>query len=255
MKTTWREIFCVMIILVRLHFSSGAQFIEVAQTNIPKYQFGLSVGTFVYQGDLTPDPLGSYRTLRPVINLFGSKFLSPSFALRGNLAFGSLHGDDAAYDHPEYRRERNFNFHSPLLETSAIAEWSILRSNFISHGFAPYVFAGGALTFLHIHRDYSNLNAEYFGTNSDVIAGLNRDLQHSPPTLIWAIPVGVGVRYYFSDKIGISAETTYRIMSNDYLDGFSYAANPAHGDHYYSHTIGVVYRIGKKNTLDCPGFK
>jgi len=64
--------------------------------------------------------------------------------------------------------------------------------------------------------------------------------------------VGVGVRYYLSDKIGISAETTYRVMSNDYLDGFSQAANPAKGDHYYSHTIGAVYRLGKKNTLDCP---
>jgi Domain of unknown function (DUF6089) len=249
MKSILKEILCVIVILARINFTTEAQ------SNIPKFQFGISAGAFIYQGDLTPSALGSYKTLRPAINLFASKFLSSSFALRGNLAFGGLRGNDAVYDHPEYRQQRNFNFRSPVIEASALAEWNVLGRNYASRGFSPYVFAGGGISFLRIRRDYSNLNAEYFGTTSELITGLNTDVQRSPPRVLVVLPVGVGVRYYLSDKIGISAETSYRVMSNDYLDGFSQSANPKRGDHYYSHTVGVVYRIGKKNLMDCPVVK
>jgi Domain of unknown function (DUF6089) len=249
MKPILKEILCVIVIMIRINF------IAEAQSNIPKFQFGISAGAFVYQGDLTPSALGSYKTLRPAINLFASKLFSPSFALRGNLAFGGLKGDDAKYDHPAYRQQRNFNFASPVLEISGIAEWNILGRNYVSRGFSPYLFAGAGFSLLKIRRDYSRLNTEYFGSGSDLITGLTADAQRSLPRGLLVLPVGVGTRYYLSDRIGISAETSYRIMSNDYLDGFSRAANPAKGDHYYSHTIGVVYRLGKKNTLGCPVVK
>jgi hypothetical protein len=223
-----------------------------SQTNNPKFQFGVGAGTFIYQGDLTPSSLGSYRTLKPVIILFASNFFSPSLSLRANLAFGGLKGDDAKYSHPEYRRQRNFNFHSPVTEISGIAEWNVLGRNYGSKGFAPYLFAGVGYSFLRIKRDWSNLNTEYFSTESILMTRLSEDAQHSLPKGLLVLPVGVGARYYLSDKIGISAETSYRLASTDYLDGFSRSANPSKNDHYYSHTIGVVYRLGKKNMLDCP---
>jgi hypothetical protein len=39
------------------------------------------------------------------------------------------------------------------------------------------------------------------------------------------------------------------------VDGFSYAADPNQKDFYHSHTIGLVYRFGKNNQLDCPAMK
>ncbi|HKZ67539.1 MAG TPA: DUF6089 family protein [Chitinophagaceae bacterium] len=223
-----------------------------AQANVAKFQFGISAGTFIYQGDLTPSSIGSYKTLRPAINIFAAKLFSSSFSLRANLAFGKLKGDDAKYDNPEYRQQRNFNFRSPVAEISGIAEWNILGRNYVSRGFSPYLFAGMGYSFLKIKRDWSNLNTEYFGTESELITGLSTDAQHSLPKGLLVFPVGIGARYYLSDKIGISAETSYRFASTDYLDGFSKAANPAKSDHYYTHTIGLVYRLGKKNMLDCP---
>jgi hypothetical protein len=234
---------------VRIYLTAGAQ------TNVAKFQFGINAGAFVYQGDLTPETLGSYKTLRPTISLFASKFFSSSFAFRGNLALGKLRGNDAVYDQPAYRQHRNFNFRSPVIELSGIAEWNVLGRNYTSRGLAPYLFAGGGISLVKIKRDYSHLDAEYFPSTAEVITGLTADAQHSLPKALLVLPVGIGVRYYLSDRIGISAETSYRIMSNDYLDGFSLAANPAKGDHYYSHTIGVVYRVGKKNTLDCPAIR
>jgi hypothetical protein len=237
------------LILIQINFNAQAQ------TSIQKFQFGVSIGTFVYQGDLAPSALGSYKTLKPAINLFASKLMSPSFALRGNLAFGKLKGDDAKYSSPAYRQQRNFYFTSPVVELSAIAEWNILGRNYISRGLSPYLFAGIGYSFLKIKRDYSRLNTEYFSSESALMTGLPADAQHSLPHGLLVLPVGAGTRYYLSDRIGISAEISYRLMSSDYLDGFSKAANPTKSDHYYIYSIGALYRIGKKNTLGCPVMK
>jgi hypothetical protein len=223
-----------------------------SQTNNPKFQFGVGAGAFIYQGDLTPSSLGSYKTLKPVINLFAAKFFSPSLSLRANLAFGGLKGDDAKYIYPEYRKQRNFNFRTPVAEISGVSEWNVLGRNYISKGFAPYLFAGVGYSFLKIKRDWNNLNTGYFSAESALMTGLSEDVQHSLPKGLLVLPVGIGARYYLSDQIGISAETSYRLVSTDYLDGFSRAANPSKNDHYYSHSVGIVYRLGKKNMLDCP---
>jgi hypothetical protein len=249
MKSILKEAVCLVVIM------SGIIFGVNAQTNIPKFQFGLGAGAIVYQGDLTPTATGSYKTMKPAINLFASRLFSPSFALRGNLVFGKLKGDDAKYDHPEYRQQRNFNFTSPVVEISGIAEWNVLGKNYVSRGFSPYLFAGMGYSFLKISRDYSNLNLEYFSAGSELITGLSIDAQHSLPKGLLVFPVGAGARYYLSDRIGISAEASYRLMSNDYLDGFSQAANSTKGDHYVIYSVGAVYRLGKKNTLGCPVMK
>jgi len=223
-----------------------------SQTNNPKFQFGVGAGTFVYQGDLAPSSLGSYKTIRPVVNFFAAKFFTPSLSLRANLAIGGLKGDDAKFSNPEYRQQRNFNFHSPIAEITGIGELNFLGRNYVSKGLAPYMFAGVGYSFLKIKRDWSQLNTEYFPAESELIIGLAEDEQHAPPRGLLVFPVGIGARYYLSDKVGISVETSYRLVSTDYLDGFSQAANASKNDHYYSHTLGIVYRIGKKNMLDCP---
>jgi opacity protein-like surface antigen len=246
MKLILKTVSCLFVILGGINFKTDAQ------TNIPKFQFGAGIGTFVYMGDLTPSSLGSYKTLKPALNVFASKLFSPSFALRAGLTIGKLKGDDAKYDQPDYRQQRNFNFTSPVTEISGLAEWNILGRNYSGRGFSPYLFGGIGYSFLKIRRDWSNLNLLYFGTESELVTGLTTDAQQSLPKGLLVFPVGAGARYYLSDKIGISAETSYRLMSTDYLDGFSQAANPAKNDHYHSYTIGVVYRLGKKNTLDCP---
>ena len=115
-------------------------------------------------------------------------------------------------------------------------------------------FRGRRRKFLRIQRDYSQLNTEYFGTTSPIVTGLNTDIQHSPPRVLLVLPVGVGVRYYFSDRIGISAESSYRIMSNDYLDGFSQSVDLVRGDHYYSAYRWSGLSNWKKEYAGMPGF-
>jgi len=226
-----------------------------AQLTSSSLEIGASVGTFVYQGDLTPSRFGSFKTQRPGIGIHAAKILSSSLSARINFAIGSLHGDDGKYDKPEFRQQRNFNFSSPLIEVSGLIAWNPLRKNYKDKGLSPYLFGGAGVSFLDIRRDWSNFNAVYFGESSDLPGRLSTDANHSTPSFIPVIPVGAGIRYNLSPRIALTAEGSYRFVFTDYLDGFSVAANPKQNDHYHTMNVGAVYRLGKKNKLDCPVVK
>ena len=219
-----------------------------AQVDLSKFEIGLTGGVFVYQGDLTPSPIGSYRTLRPAVNLFVNRILNPSFSLRTSLFYGGLSGNDAAYKIPEWRQQRNFNFTARALELSELLLWNAWSTD---RKFTPYVFGGIGLSFLNIKRDWSQFNGEFFSAE-DLASRLAEDLAQNPPKLIPVVPIGIGLRYSITKNLSAIAETAYRFTRTDYLDGFSKAANPDLYDHYQSHTIGVLYKFGKKSNLNCP---
>jgi hypothetical protein len=223
-----------------------------AQGTIHKYEWGAAISSFIYQGDLTPARLGSYRTMRWGINLFANRILGPSFSLRASLFIGGLRGDDARYNLPEWRKERSFNFRTPLLELAPMLVWDPMRRNYADRGFSTYFLAGAGFTFLRIKRDWSNFNAAYFGETAGLPAGLTQDIDHGLPKIIPVIPLGIGFRYQVTPQLAVSAESVYRLSYTDYLDGFSKAANPDRNDHYQTISIGAVYRKGKKNNTDCP---
>jgi len=227
-----------------------------AQRDFSKYEIGINAGTFVYQGDLTPSKLGSYRTLKPDLNIYVNKLISPTFSLRTNFYFGKLKGDDSKYSLPEYRQQRNFLFKSPVFEISELVVADLLQNNLARpySRLSPYVFAGIGFSFLKIKRDWSRFNAEYFSAETSTLEGLAADQQHALPRMIPTVPLGVGVRYPLSKKISITAETSYRFTFTDYLDGFSKAANDKRKDSYQSHNIGLIYQFGKPSSLKCPTF-
>jgi hypothetical protein len=229
---------------------STAPFLN-AQIDLSKYEIGLSGGVFVYQGDLTPQRLGSYKTLKPQFALHLYRILSPSFSVRLNLNRGKLYGNDAVYNNPEWRQQRNFNFTTPVTELSLQGVWNILQAR--SPRFSPYLFAGAGISFLKIKRDWSNLDPALFGEGSDAQAGLVTDAAKTLPRVIPVVPVGAGVRYALSDRFSLTGETSYRLSFTDYMDGFSKSANPGKNDHYLSHSIGIIYSFGKKDKkLGCP---
>ena len=227
-----------------------------AQLNILKYEIGVGAGIFVYQGDLTPSRLGSYKTLKPACSVSLTKIISPMFSLRSSISLGALKGDDSKYDEPAYRKQRNLKFSSPIVEISELLVADLLKNNSPKRyfGFSPFVFTGIGFSFLNIKRDYSGFNEEYFAGETRTIEGLNADAKHTLPKLIPVIPMGIGIKYSITEKISINAETTYRLTFTDYIDGFSQAANAARKDSYQSHTVGIAYRFLTNNSVKCPVF-
>ena len=235
-------------------FFIGSRLSSYAQPDFSKYEVGINAGSFIYQGDLTPSALGSFKTWKPAFGISLSRILNRSFSVRLNLALGEIKGDDAKYSSPAWRQQRNFNFNSPLTEVSAMMVWNVLGKNGdeFNSGISPYLFAGIGYSFLNIKRDWSNMNTTVFSPESAVQAGLVQDAAHSLPNAIPVLPLGIGVRYSLSPHISVDAESSYRFTFTDYLDGFSQSANPSKKDHYYSHSIGIIYSFIKKNIVRCP---
>jgi hypothetical protein len=237
-------------------FSSIFFFTPVkAQVNKSKFEIGALLSGFVYQGDLTPRRYGSFETTRPGFSLFGSLLISPSFALRGNFAYGGLRGDDALYKYPVYRQQRNFNFRTPVTELSLLLSWSLLADQLDNRRISPYLFSGGGISFLRIKRDWSQFNASHFGEEPELIERLGEDQAVMPPRTIPVIPVGGGFRYRLSERIALTVESSYRLLFTDYLDGFSRAANPGKKDNYHTTSAGITFRMGKNDILGCPVLK
>lgn len=226
-----------------------------AQEKAPGFEIGAGLAGFVYQGDLTPNPVGSIVTTRPGLVVSAGKILNASFHVRVALSAASLRGDETKYGNPEYRKFRAFTFSTPLIELSPQLVWNPLGRNYSTKGFTPYLFGGAGLVWFNIKRDYSGFDAAYFGDATDIADRLVHDEQQRLPAFRIVIPVGAGIRYSLSERIAINAESAYRFPFTDYLDGYSQSANPEHTDHYHSISAGLIYRIGYKNTLACPVIK
>jgi opacity protein-like surface antigen len=225
----------------------------LAQFTPSKWEIGINVGTLIYQGDLSESSFGYTNSLKPSVELWVSKSLDPYFSIRANLLQGSLGADESTYAAPAYRRHRNLSFNSPVTEVSAELVWDINGKTY-SEGmrrFSPYLFAGAGFAILHVNRNWSRFDTTYFNSQSTASLGLGMDTLHKTPTFLPIIPVGIGLRYMVSDRIFINAEATYRITSSDYIDGFSYSANPDKNDHYYGLSLGVSYRFGWTG-ISCP---
>jgi hypothetical protein len=224
-----------------------------------KWMAAINGGLLIYQGDLTPSAVGSYKTASPVVGFSFARIINPYFAIRGNAAFGKLKADDAAYNNPAWRKSRALNFSTPVTELSAQVVWNPFgnNSNELGMRLTPYIFAGAGVSFVNIKRDYSKLDTTVFAFNSKTTAGLVQDLADNTPRSLFIMPVGAGLSYYLSKRWSLNYELNFRYTFTDYLDGFSYVANPRQKDYYHSHTIGLVYRFGGNGNdkFGCPVMK
>ena len=91
----------------------------------PFYEFGLNLGRMVYQGDLTPSPIGSFSTSRTSFGLIAAKVLPYSFSARASFVHSGLSGNDGIYKTPAYRQKRLAG--SLTVLGGAILSWIIYR--------------------------------------------------------------------------------------------------------------------------------
>ncbi len=214
---------------------------------------GLNGGVYIYQGDLTPQALGSLHTIKPGFSLFAKKPINHFLAARLHISIASLKGDDSRYSVPEYRKQRNFYFTSSLKEFSGQLVWNIRGMNYEDRGIQPYLFTGAGLSLIRVRKDYSRMDLSVFGEGSDVWSGLVADNAHGTPRALFSVPVGVGAEYPISNRFSVNIETAYRFIFSDYLDGFSQSANPKLQDHYHSTSVGLIYKFGNRDKgIACP---
>lgn len=244
MKVTLTAIVVISFLLITV--KSNAQFYK-------DMSVGLNGGIYVYQGDLTPERIGSFRTMQPGFSLFAKKPINYFLAARVHISIAKLVGDDSRYSNPEFRQQRNFYFTTPVKEFSAQFVWNVLGKNYEDKGIMPYVFSGAGISLIGVKKDYSRMDTKEFPPTSDVVAGLAIDNARGTPRTLLSVPVGIGAEYPISNRFSVNIETSYRFIFTDYLDGFSQSANPKQQDHYHSTSAGIIYKFGNPNKgISCP---
>jgi hypothetical protein len=240
----------VLITFLFIAVNSNAQFYK-------DMSVGLNGGVYIYQGDLTPERLGSSTTIQPGLSVFAKKPINHFLAARVHISMANLKGNDSRYGKPEYRQQRNFYFTTPVKEFSAQLVWNIFGKNYEDNGIMPYVFSGAGVSVIGVKKDYSRMDTAFFNKNSpEVMDGLATDNISGTPRTLFSVPVGIGFELPVSDRLSVNIETAYRFIFTDYLDGFSQSANPKRQDHYHSTSAGIIYKFRKKDKgIGCPVVK
>jgi len=76
----------------------------------------------------------------------------------------------------------------------------------------------------------------------------------NPAKARFMLPVGLGLRYYLSEKITLSGQFDTYFFAGDYLDGISKSGNPEGDDLLFTGGISLGYRLsesaGKRYNLE-----
>jgi hypothetical protein len=237
----------LLIIVISISVSKSR-----AQLNSYHFEAGINIGTLLYQGDLIESTFGSFKGAKPMVNLWVAKPFTPHLSWRANLTFGSLSADESRFSSPSWKQDRNFAFSTPVTEITGMVVFNPYGDNGKQsyHTLTPYVMIGAGTSFLNTKRDWSRIDSNST-LKSSIQAGLTRDSLQALPRVLPVIPVGAGLRWMVTPNIAVNAEATMRFAFTDYIDGFSYSANPKRKDAYYGISLGVSFLFGG-NGVRCP---
>ena len=193
---------------------------------------GATLGLSTYQGDLVQKNF-SLKGAGLLGGVFFKDYATPKVGLRGAINFGTFSGDDDNFD--EDLNGRQFSFKSNFIEFQGGIEFAPLAKNSYSSG----VFQGGLTPFVSLGFSYVIVNSS---PNAEgrimLVPGDN-----NPTKGRFMLPVGLGLRYYLSERITLSGQFDTYFLSGDYLDGISKSGNPEGNDLLFTGGISLGYRL------------
>jgi hypothetical protein len=205
-------------------------------------EFGGTIGVSNYMGDLAKAV--AVQEFNPMGGLICRFNLSDWVTLRGNALFGQISGDDKNFaDNDAFRKQRNLNFKSNIVEFGGTVEWNFKgfgetqnanpRSPFLFGGIAVFKFNpktqfkymptdpnGVALHGTELQK-YDNqwIELQPLGTEGQETTKYN-DRRRYALTQI-SIPIGMGYKQQFNGVWAWGVELGVRKTFTDYLDDVS----------------------------------
>lgn len=210
------------------------------------WEFGAQLGLLQGQNDL--NNLG-FSEVQPAGGAFFRYHADPVIALRGNLLFSKLSGDDLNYS---ANAGRGFSFTAPLLEATAMVEIDLFgKRRWNSNGafnktISPYFLAGVGYAFTRPTTLYKE------GGNNQ--AAIDKDKAVDQIGAV-ALPVGGGLKVDLNERLLLNLEAGLRLTFNDHLDGVSHSGNPKRKDTYLFAGLGLSYRIINRPDADQDGIE
>lgn len=206
--------------LVLLLILSCISVVFFAQAN--KYdkskEIGLLAGTAYYLGEVNP-----YQHFGTQLKTCGGLSFRNNFNKRWTFKTSVLFGQVYAYDSEsdsEWIRNRNLHFRNQFIETSMQFELNYFSYQIGSHDWiSPYLFMGLAYTNMKPQANYKGnwYELQPLGTEGQGTS-LGGDKYN---TNIFALPLGVGIKFNIYAIFGFSMEWGVRRTFTDYFDDIS----------------------------------
>lgn len=202
--------------------------------NFLRHELTLGIGTSNFLGELGgsngvgASGINGFKDLefemtRPAISAGYRYYLNPNFALKTQLTYTRLNGDDALTEE-RFRKNRNLHFRSPLIEMAFQIEYYPLKEYFghlyrtkgvmgkkVNYA-SPYILAG-------IDAFWFNPKARYDNTWVALAPLQTEGVAYRK--IAAALHFGLGFKYAITNQLSIGAEMGLRYTNTDYIDDVS----------------------------------
>lgn len=208
-------------------------------------ELGIGIGATNYKGEVSPNY--DFLKNRPAFTIFYRKDVSAPVTLRAALTAGMIRAQDVDIDQPLHQHRRA-DVITNLAELSGALEYNFLDyyDEKRSRRWSPYLMIGLAV-------------AHY---NNRVVLQDN-EIKPFENAFVFAIPVGVGIKYALSNHWNLGVEFGARKTFSDRIDYRTGGntrnnvpdelpyTNPYDRDWYYYNGISLSYTFYK---IPCPKF-
>lgn len=213
------------------------------KTQFP-WEFGLQVGTSSIGGDLIENDIIFLNQPSFGAGLMVRRRLGGMFALRAHLMYGGLNSDDTKSEEPD-QAARGFVSEASVIEPGLVFEFEPFNKNRFAEGsgkkmLSPYLSAGVA------YGIWGEADVNYNNAPADRVALDQQANADNTGGLVF--PVGAGLKYYLSPKTSLGLDMSFRITSDDLIDGVSNTGNPNADDTYVFTGLTLSTGFGKKDT-------
>ncbi len=191
-----------------------------------KYELGPLLGMTGYLGDVNNGNLFKHPGITG-----GAMFRynhNSRWAFKANLSYASISGNSQGLD-IRFPEEAEYKFSASLIDAGITAEF-----NFLNYGRGP------------MYKKYKPISPYMVAGVGFVFAISNGHNQAS-----FTIPIGIGVKYKFKDRLNLGFEFTMRKEFSDRIDGLSDLSGIKHSfakntDWYSFAMFSVTYEFGKR---------
>jgi hypothetical protein len=303
-RFSWKfPAFSLLIISLLLSTGTHAQ-LALSFKDMEK-DLGFEIGPSFFLGDLGGN-LGDGKrfvkdlnlpTTRYFLGISGAIYPASWLGVRANLDYGRLYGSDALTTGGDFaskgRRERNLDFRTSIEEATLALE--IYPTDFFTlpmdyqPRLRPYAVIGiGAFHFnpQGSYKDPVTGYSSWVDLRPLHTEGEGWGAGYPPEYSLWQMnfPLGIGVRYDWSDRVAISGELNDRITHTDYIDdvstqfidpslyaqhlppaqaamaaamenksglpitAFSTRGDPTHDDSYFTFVIRITVKFGNSDS-------
>ncbi len=220
-----------------------------------EYKIAPKIGVMNYYGDLTDDYPRIKNYAKLAYGLHFERALSKALALRLSGTMGKITYDDRTLDGSDNlitdnpNLERGLNFETDIFDTSAELILGSNKGGFIS----PYLTAGFGLTFFDVYGDPDRDGEFDLDLQEEQIEGEDYG------SMTFHVPIGLGLRFQFGDRVGLNLETNFKYTFTDYLDDVKERGDAGDpdatnlNDIYNFSSVALTYNFGpKKKAFKAP---